>query len=69
MCVGGRLETGYIQNGDRLMLMPQGDIATVKGNYVYLFKPLMNLFQRNVYLLKQVNFRCSSVPNFDTITL
>ncbi|KAB7499441.1 HBS1-like protein [Armadillidium nasatum] len=31
MCVGGRLETGYIQNGDRLMLMPQGDIATVKG--------------------------------------
>lgn len=31
MCVGGRLDTGYIQNGDRLLLLPQGNILIVKG--------------------------------------
>ncbi|XP_076046207.1 translation elongation factor EF-1alpha (GTPase) HBS1 isoform X2 [Oratosquilla oratoria] len=31
MCVAGRLETGYVQNGDRLFLLPQGEVLTVKG--------------------------------------
>ncbi|XP_071513951.1 protein HBS1 isoform X1 [Panulirus ornatus] len=31
MCVGGRLETGYIQSNDRLLLLPQGDLLNVKG--------------------------------------
>ncbi|CAL4068024.1 unnamed protein product, partial [Meganyctiphanes norvegica] len=31
MCVSGRLETGYVQNGDRLMLLPHGDIVVAKG--------------------------------------
>ncbi|MCL4141613.1 UNVERIFIED_CONTAM: hypothetical protein GTU68_052050 [Idotea baltica] len=31
MCVGGRLETGYVQNGDRTMLMPQTEVLAVKS--------------------------------------
>ncbi|KAK7079318.1 HBS1-like protein [Halocaridina rubra] len=31
MCVGGRLDTGYVQNGDRLLLLPQGNVLNVKG--------------------------------------
>ncbi|KAG7160014.1 HBS1-like protein-like [Homarus americanus] len=30
MCVSGRLDTGYVQNSDRLLLLPQGDVITVK---------------------------------------
>lgn len=33
MCVGGKLDTGYVQNGDRLLLLPPGEVVTVKGNY------------------------------------
>lgn len=31
MCVSGRLDTGYVQSGDRLLLLPQGDVLNVKG--------------------------------------
>lgn len=31
MCVSGRLDTGYIQQNDRLLLLPQGDVLNVKG--------------------------------------
>merc|ERR1739838_95612 len=31
MCASGKLETGYVQNGDRLMLLPHEDIVVVKG--------------------------------------
>ena len=27
----GRLDTGYVQNGDKLLLMPHGEGITVKG--------------------------------------
>ena len=29
--LGGRLETGYVQNADRLLLVPQNEILTVKN--------------------------------------
>lgn len=31
MCVGGRLDTGYIQNNDRLLLLPMPSVLTVKS--------------------------------------
>ncbi|XP_045614071.1 protein HBS1 [Procambarus clarkii] len=31
MCVSGRLDTGYVQQNDRLLLLPQGDVLNVKG--------------------------------------
>ncbi|CAG0879937.1 unnamed protein product [Darwinula stevensoni] len=30
-CVAGRIETGFIQNGDKAMVMPQGESVLVKG--------------------------------------
>uniref|UniRef100_T1J683 Tr-type G domain-containing protein n=1 Tax=Strigamia maritima TaxID=126957 RepID=T1J683_STRMM len=30
-CVSGRIETGYISSGDRVLVMPQGETAHVKG--------------------------------------
>ncbi|KAK4317282.1 hypothetical protein Pmani_011622 [Petrolisthes manimaculis] len=31
MCVSGRLDTGYVQASDRLLLLPQGDVLNVKN--------------------------------------
>ncbi|XP_027230801.2 protein HBS1 isoform X1 [Penaeus vannamei] len=39
MCVGGKLDTGYVQNGDRLLLLPPGEVVTVKGVQVENAEP------------------------------
>ena len=31
--VSGKVETGYVQNGDRLVVMPAGEAGIVKGKF------------------------------------
>lgn len=32
-CIGGRVETGMVQSGDKVMVQPIGEIVTVKSNF------------------------------------
>ena len=46
--VAGRMEAGDIQNGDRVMVMPSAEYATVKGNIKYC----CNLWQLSVLVVE-----------------
>lgn len=35
-CIAGRIETGMLQAGDRVLVLPQNEVAQVKGK-LYLF--------------------------------
>ena len=36
MCVSGRLDAGYLQPNDRLLLVPQGDVVNLKSMCVFV---------------------------------
>jgi len=33
VCVGGRVETGMVQAGDKILIQPIGELVTVKSKY------------------------------------
>lgn len=35
-CIGGRVETGMVQAGDKVMIQPVGEVVTVKSMFAYL---------------------------------
>lgn len=35
-CLSGRVETGFINVSKKVMVQPQGEVATIKGNHYIL---------------------------------
>lgn len=35
-CISGRVETGFVQQGDKVLVLPQNEIALVKSNIFFL---------------------------------
>jgi translation elongation factor EF-1alpha len=38
LCVSGRVETGMVQAGDKIMIQPVGEVVNVKSNLIQMTK-------------------------------
>lgn len=42
-CITGRVETGFVRSGDKVLVLPQNETALVKGKHInfYLFQLIL----------------------------
>lgn len=53
-CIAGRIETGMLQNGDKVLVQPSGEIATVKSEFYFNCHFIETLNMSSVFTLFQM---------------